>query len=148
MNRSITNRLARIEIAVLNYNNVSSRRKPPAKNRALLRSGILEAKRQLLTWTPTESDLIDLERAYGQYYVMNMRAIVRVYAPKESRLYETAKSLRTNNVVSVVQSSGQNMSIQVNINKEIIISEFILAYTVASIGLVSLVMSLVNRFLI
>lgn len=148
MNRSTTNRLARIEIAVLNYNNVSSRRKPPAKSRALLRSGILEAKRQLLTWTPTESDLIDLERMYGQYYVMNMRAIVRVYAPKESVLYETAKSLRTNNVVSVAQSNGQNSIIQLTLNKEIVISEFILAYTVASIGLVSMAMNLVNRFLL
>ena len=148
MNRSTTNRLARIEIAVLNYNNVSSRRKPPAKNRALLRSGILEAKRQLLTWTPTESDLIDLERMYGQYYVMNMRAIVRVYAPKESMLYETAKSLRTNNVVSVVQSNEQNSIIQLTLNKEIVISEFILSYFLASGALVSMGVSLVKRYVI
>jgi len=140
MNRSTINRLARIEIACLNYNAVSNGHKPPAKSRILLKAGIREAKRQLLTWMPKESDLIDLERVYGMYYKMNMRAIVRVYAPKENHLYETVKSLRT--------GSGQGMVVRLNFKREIIISEFIFSYFLASVGLVSMGVSLVNRYLI
>ncbi len=138
--RSTENRLARIEISMLNYNAVSAGHKPPAKSWILLRAGVLEAKRQLLTWTPIESDLTDLERSYGQYYVMDMRAIVRVYAPKDHILYETAKKLRSEGTVTVIGSNNSRI--------QIVLPEFILAYTVATIGVLSMGVSLVNRFMI